>query len=99
MLKSDDLGEDEARALALKALKRHLKVSQPPAVSLVLRAPKVFPQFKVGHGKLIQGIESTLRSKFPRLRLVGNYLEGPGVNDCIARAQSVAESFLSTPAS
>lgn len=94
MLQRDDVGEEEARNLALKALKRHLHIHDTPVVSLVMRAPQVFPQFKVGHDKLIQSIESHLLEKMPRLWLLGNYLVGPGVNDCIARAQSVAESFL-----
>jgi oxygen-dependent protoporphyrinogen oxidase len=90
MLGRDDVGEEEARNLALKALKKHLHITDAPAVSLVVRAPHVFPQFKVGHDKLIQEIET----KTAGLWLLGNYLAGPGVNDCIARAQSVAESFL-----
>lgn len=99
MLESETLKEEEARSIALKALSRHLKVTKTPAVSLVVRAPKAFPQYRVGHHRFIQDLETTLAIKYPRLKLAGNYLTGPGVSDCIARAKSVVESFLSTPLS
>jgi protoporphyrinogen/coproporphyrinogen III oxidase len=94
MLKSDDLSDGEARDLALKALKNHLGISHPPTVSNVTRAPKVFPQMNVGHDKMMKNLEETMRQKYPRLQLVGNYLQGVGVNDCIERAKSVSENFL-----
>jgi len=99
MLKRDDLSDGEARDLALKALRKHLKIKEHPDVSMVLGAPKVFPQLKVGHEKILQEVEMTLEQKYPRLKLVGNYFYGVGVNDCIARAKSVAESFLRETAS
>jgi oxygen-dependent protoporphyrinogen oxidase len=99
MLKRSDLSDGEARDLALKALKKHLKISEQPDVSLVQRAPSIFPQLKVGHDKLIQEIEKSILQKYPRLHLVGNYFYGVGVNDCISRAKSVAEIFLRETAS
>jgi protoporphyrinogen/coproporphyrinogen III oxidase len=94
MLKDDDLSDAQARDLALKAVKKHLKIKEHPDVSLVFQAPKVFPQLKVGHEKIINDVESTIQQKYPRLKLVGNYLYGVGVNDCIARAKSVSDAFL-----
>ena len=94
MLKRDDLSEVEARDLALKGLKTHLKIKDTPELSLVLRAPKVFPQLKVGHEKILDEVEALRKEKYPRLRLVGNYFYGVGVNDCIARAKSVSDIFL-----
>jgi oxygen-dependent protoporphyrinogen oxidase len=99
MLKSDDLSDGEARDLAMKALKKHLKIKDQPDVSMVLSAPKVFPQLKVGHDKILKEIEANVKQKYPRLKLVGNYFYGVGVNDCIARAKSVSEIFLRETAS
>ncbi len=98
-LKDGGLSEGEARALALKGLAKHLGITAQPAVSLVIRAPQVFPQYIVGHHARIQKLEEELLKQHPRLRLLGNYLYGAGVNDCIARARSVAASFLSAAAS
>ncbi len=94
MLKRDDLSDGEARDMALKAVKHHLKIKEQPDVSLVLQAPKVFPQLKVGHEEILNSVEATLQQKYPRLKLVGNYFYGVGVNDCIARAKSVSDAFL-----
>ncbi len=98
-LKNVSMSESEARTLALKGVAKHLGITEKPEVSMVLRAPNVFPQFLVGHHQRMQTLEEELSKRHPTLRLVGNYLYGVGVNDCIARARSVAESFLSATAS
>lgn len=95
MLKKNDLSDAEARDLALKGLKNHLRIKDHPDVSLVLRAPKVFPQLRLGHEKILDEVEAIRKEKYPQLRLVGNYFYGVGVNDCIARAKSVSDIFLS----
>src|SRR5208282_6664175 len=77
MLESDALKDEEARGIALKALKDHLKVTKAPDVSLVVHAPKVFPQYRVGHAQLISDLEKMVAAKYPRLKLVGNYFVGP----------------------
>lgn len=85
----------DPRSRALKALSKHLGITATPDVSHVTHAPDVFPQYLVGHHTRMQNLESELKKKFPNFYLVGNYLYGVGVNDCIARARSVAASFLS----
>ncbi len=99
MLKKEDASDAEARDLALRGLKNHLGITKQPDVSMVIRAPQVFPQLKVGHLHFIERVEKQVREQYPRLFLAGNYLYGVGVNDCIVRAQSVVENFLSTVAS
>jgi oxygen-dependent protoporphyrinogen oxidase len=99
MLKDPKLSDGEARALALKAVKNHLGIKHLPTVSSVTKAPQVFPQMQVGHEQFIRNLEQTVRQKYPQLYLVGNYLYGVGVNDCIERASSVAANFLSAVAS
>ena len=98
-LKSSSVSDGEARSMAMKALSKHLDITAQPDVSMVIRAPNVFPQFLVGHQDRMQKIEADLVTRHPRLKLVGNYLEGVGVNSCVARARSVSESFLRATAS
>ncbi|MGH2637827.1 MAG: protoporphyrinogen oxidase [Rhabdochlamydiaceae bacterium] len=98
-LKNSMISDDEARSLALKGLSKHLGITAQPDVSMVIRAPRVFPQFLVGHHSRMQTLEEELAKRYPCLKLVGNYLYGVGVNDCIARARSVAENFLNATAS
>jgi oxygen-dependent protoporphyrinogen oxidase len=99
LLKREDLSDNEARDIALRSLKKHLQITETPTVSMVARAPNVFPQLRVGHAKKIEAIEKMVREKYPNLHLVGNYFYGVGVSDCISRAQSVAENFLSATVS
>ena len=94
LLKREDLPDNEARDIALRSLKKHVQITETPAVSMVARAPNVFPQLRVGHAKKIESIEAMVREKYPNLHLAGNYFYGVGVSDCISRAQSVAENFL-----
>jgi oxygen-dependent protoporphyrinogen oxidase len=94
-LRKGVLSDSEARAFALKGVAKHLGITTPPAVSMVIRAPQVFPQFLVGHQGRMQALEEELARRYPRLKLVGNYLYGVSVSDCVARARSVAASFLS----
>lgn len=93
-LRSATLSDGESRSLSLKALSKHLGITAQPDVSMVIHAPNVFPQFRVGHGAWMQNLEQELQHRYPTLKLVGNYLYGVGVNDCIARSQSVAENFI-----
>ncbi|MBP7075040.1 MAG: protoporphyrinogen oxidase [Rhabdochlamydiaceae bacterium] len=98
-LKDLDISENEARTQALKGIAKHLGIIEKPDVSMVIRAPQVFPQFLMGHQDRMSALEKKLEAQYPHLKLAGNYLYGVGVNDCIARARSVVESFLSTTAS
>jgi oxygen-dependent protoporphyrinogen oxidase len=96
MLKNERLEERQALEISLEALKRHLGLTASPAVYQVIQAEQAFPQMEVGHLNKIQALEKRLQEKYPNLRLVGNYLYGVGVEDCVARAKSVSESFLRT---
>lgn len=98
-LRKDTFSDDEARSLALKGIAKHLRIRALPDVSMVTRAPQVFPQFLVGHHARMEALEQELKIRHPRLKLVGNYLYGVGVSDCIERARSVAENFLKEVAS
>jgi protoporphyrinogen/coproporphyrinogen III oxidase len=94
MLENETLKEEEARRIAHKALKTHLHIHKLPDVSHVFSAPKVFPQYRVGHEALIADLETMVAAKYPRLKLLGNYLKGPSLSDCIAKAKALAEEFL-----
>lgn len=99
MLRRTDLTEKEAVALSLKALKSHLGIDATPKAVSVAVAKNAFPQMRVGYGGWIEEVEEALQKRFPRLHLTGNYLRGVGVNDCVARAASVAKTFLSAHSS
>jgi oxygen-dependent protoporphyrinogen oxidase len=75
-------------AAALSAMERHLGVKQPPEAVLVTRAE--IPQSEVGHSQRIQEFEATIKSRYPKMRLVGNYyLGGASVEGCLEGAERV----------
>ena len=96
MLREADLDEQEALEISLRALAKHLNITVYPDAYQVVHAPQAFPQMEVGHITKMHSLEKRLAGKYPNLRLLGNYLYGVGVEDCIARAKSVSESFLRT---
>jgi oxygen-dependent protoporphyrinogen oxidase len=94
-LRRTDITDEESIAMALEAIKKHLGITAPPDVAIVMKAEDAFPQLEVGYADKIQELLVSLEQKYPQLRLVGNYLvKGVGVNDCIATSRSAAEEFL-----
>lgn len=98
-LRRTDLLEQEAIAISEAALKKHLNIDVAPDFASVIVVENAFPQFEVGHLDKMAAFEQRMEKEYPRLRVAGNFLYGVGVNDCIARAKSVAESFFSAVAS
>jgi len=75
----------EPLAVAVDAMQRHLGVKQKPAAVLVKETS--LPQYEVGHRARIEVFEQGLRDRWPKVRLVGNYLSGPSVESCLGRAR------------
>lgn len=69
---------------ACDAMKRHLKVDAQPIFTSVHLAKAAIPQFNVGYGKRLARFEADMKTKYPSLFLVGNYLKGASVDACIA---------------
>ena len=71
---------------ALSAMRRHLgEVREPLAI---WSQEAEIPQYDVGHAGLIDQFVAEIRTRFPGLELVGNYLSGPSVEACISRSKS-----------
>ena len=93
MLKKSDLTEKEALAHTFQALEKHLGITTLPDAFQVISAKDAFPQMEVGHLLRMQTLEKKLRERFPNLRLLGNYLYGVSVEDCISRSYDILNSF------
>jgi protoporphyrinogen/coproporphyrinogen III oxidase len=72
-------------------LQKVLGVTGEPRVLPVTRWPRAIPQYVIGHAARTAEIEAALE-KHAGLRLVGNYLHGVALGDCIRNAKAVAES-------
>ncbi len=90
----DKGGEDDFyREAALRGLKRHLGIVRTPTAISLKRVRDAFPQYEVGHLEKMAALLQKFPTVYPRCFLVGNYLNGIGVNACILRAeQSVKTS-------
>ena len=75
---------------ALAALLSHLKIRERPSFLKISQAASSIPQYPIGHLEVVQRIESSLLRQWPNMYLVGSYLEGVSVNDCMKRAQKIA---------
>jgi oxygen-dependent protoporphyrinogen oxidase len=73
-------------------------LDQAPDLAAVWRHPNAIPQYQVGHGALVETVESGLR-EVPGLHLLGTALRGVGVNDCIRNATALARTLTGPSAS
>jgi len=71
-----------------------LRIHGKPVDQMVWRHPRALPQYNVGHAKRVAAIDRLLET-LPGLRLVGNYLTGRSIGDCVELAWRVAEDFHS----
>lgn len=67
-----------------------------PVMTHIVRWPQAFPQYLIGHAARQRRIAELL-NVIPRLHLVGNYLGGVSINDCIRGGMAVGRS-IATPA-
>jgi protoporphyrinogen/coproporphyrinogen III oxidase len=70
-----------------------LGVRGAPRFTRVVHWPRAIPQYIVGHGALIDGLDQIGRA-WPGLYLQGNYRGGPGLNDCIASGIHTAQRLI-----
>ncbi len=70
-----------------------LGVRAAPLFSRIWRHPRSMPQYHVGHGKLVQRIESALEP-FPGLALAGSAYHGVGISDCVRTGEEAAAAVI-----
>jgi oxygen-dependent protoporphyrinogen oxidase len=87
---------DEIYDIAIKELKKHLKLKTEPNLYEVTILPQAIPQYKIGHQKLLEKIKINLKEKNidKKLLLIGNSYEGIGVNDAIFNARKLVQQIL-----
>ena len=86
---------DEASVRAVEAENaRILGISGKPLDRVIWSDPRGLPQFNVGHARRIKDISAILCS-IPGLHLVGNYLSGRSIGECVDVASRLAEKMRS----
>ncbi len=78
----------------LPALRDTLGIRGEPTLVDICPYQDAIPQYFLGHKQMIAGVLASI-SKSQGLHLVGNYIDGVSVNDCVRRATVVAQEILS----
>jgi len=86
--------DKEGLELAKSLLRRHLGITEEPEASQVNVQKDCIPQYTVGHEDRLKTAHNNLWREYKgRLRVVGNWMAGVGVNDCLRSAWEVARSL------
>ena len=95
-IKIEDNGRSEEFYIdaALKGIRRHLGISMTPQAISFKRTHRAIPQYGVGHLEKMVELKSQFKAKLPNCHLVGNYLSGVSVDQCIATSKEAAQEFL-----
>lgn len=86
--------ENECAQLVEKENAETLGISGPPSDRLVWRSAHALPQYNVGHAQNARQIAEALRA-LPNLQIVGNFLTGRSIGDCVQIASQTAENLHS----
>ena len=86
---SVELPDDELLRLVRAELASIVGLRAEPLFTRIFRWPRGMPQYRVGHGALIERIESRV-GELPGVELAGGYLHGIGIGDCIREGAAAA---------
>jgi protoporphyrinogen/coproporphyrinogen III oxidase len=87
------LPESEIVSIVHRELASVLGISQLPTFSHLQAWQRAIPQYDLGHIQHVNQLVA-LQSKYPSIRLVGNYLRGPALGACVEQALTVAQEAI-----
>jgi oxygen-dependent protoporphyrinogen oxidase len=90
---SVDESDDTLVSLALSDLKLLMNQQESPVYKRVIKWPKAIPQYRIGHGRIIERLLET-ENKLPGLFFTGNYRGGIAVGDCVIQSRKLADQIL-----
>lgn len=88
-----ELSDADLLSLVESDLEKIIGIEAAPEITSIFRWEKGIPQYKIGHGKVIEEIESELE-KFKNLYISGNAYYGIGLNDCVKQSYTIAQKFI-----
>jgi oxygen-dependent protoporphyrinogen oxidase len=96
--RADMVERDDGALLATvrAELGRYLGLKGEPVLARVDRWRRAMPQYDVGHGERVAGIEARVAA-LSRLALAGNAYRGIGIPDCVRSGEAAADAVLGTP--
>jgi len=89
---------DEAlRRIAKRVSISHLKIPKEPDHFSYNKIKWAIPQYHLGHKEKVESLLISVKQEAEGVHLVGNYLEGSSINDCIKNArEKVQRTFFSS---
>jgi oxygen-dependent protoporphyrinogen oxidase len=87
-----DRPDDELTRLVVEDLGRLLGVTGAPAWTRIIRYRRAIPQYVIGHAARVERIEQAM-ARVPGLSLVGNYLRGVAVGDCLEKGLTLGRTL------
>lgn len=87
------LSSDDLAALVNREVAPPLQIRAAPVFSHVQVYRRALPQYNLGHGESLMALER-LCGGLPGLFLVGNYLCGPAIGNCVELGMAAAEALL-----
>ena len=87
--------DDELVSMTTSALRPLLQLKGDPVMVDVCRYPAAIPQYHLGHGEKVAQLLTLIRV-VPGLYLIGNYLNGISINDCVRLATETARDIIQT---
>lgn len=90
-----NLEDEELRRIVSDDLKRVLGIEGEPTALPLTRYRKAIPQYAIGHAERIGKIRKAVE-EINGLILIGNYIDGVSLGDCIKRARDAADRIAAT---
>jgi oxygen-dependent protoporphyrinogen oxidase len=88
------IGEEEYAQIVEVENARALGIKGPPLDRMVWKDPRALPQYNVGHAQRVAELQNILQT-MPNLRIVGNFLKGRSIGDCVDVAFAAAQDVHS----
>ena len=88
-----DSSDDEMLAHVLSDLDGYVGIKGKPSFVRIFRHTMAIPQYNMGHGKRLEKLEAALE-EFKGLHLLGNYLKGVSVADCVKNGTELANRIV-----
>ena len=88
------MGDEEYSRIVEAENARALGIIGEPQDRVIWKDPRALPQYNVGHGQRVTDIQNMLRT-IPNLGIVGNFLRGRSIGDCVEVAFATAQQVHS----
>jgi len=88
------IGEEEYAQIVEVENARALGIKGPSLDRMVWKDPRALPQYNVGHAQRVAEIQEILHP-IPNLGIIGNFLKGRSIGDCVEVAFAAAQDVHS----